>query len=308
MPAMSPFDPKVDRASLHSVSRFFSLLWPNSTNATAVARFLAGTVETAHAAGEECWSLSMHAHYLRVNVGQVETLTLIEDGARVLVTLPVMKYEGDGFEIDSSKSPVYRSVPVPSAVCDASIHGLSQLPVDIVQAHFNYIRSAASLKRRSPFKGSHSPAVLEYLEGVLGVSLPRPAYSISDDENDSVNLLPGDLGYTPTVMEGGRLQVTVNRYERDRRARQLCIAIHGTTCVLCKMSFGEKYGSLAEGFIHVHHLQPLAEIGEEHQVDPVEDLRPVCPNCHAVLHMREPAYSIEEVMTFLQQADVKPVQ
>jgi predicted HNH restriction endonuclease len=30
------------------------------------------------------------------------------------------------------------------------------------------------------------------------------------------------------------------------------------------------------------------------------DLRPVCPNCHAVLHHRVPAFSIEEVRTFLQ--------
>jgi 5-methylcytosine-specific restriction protein A len=62
--------------------------------------------------------------------------------------------------------------------------------------------------------------------------------------------------------------------------------------------FEQCYGEVAKGFIHVHHLRPLSEIGEEYEVDPIADLRPVCPNCHAVLHLRVPAYSIEEVMNF----------
>jgi 5-methylcytosine-specific restriction protein A len=48
------------------------------------------------------------------------------------------------------------------------------------------------------------------------------------------------------------------------------------------------------GFIHVHHLTPLSTIGKEYRVDPIKDLRPICPNCHAVIHSRRPAMSIEE--------------
>jgi|ERR1700734_3962751 len=53
------------------------------------------------------------------------------------------------------------------------------------------------------------------------------------------------------------------------------------------------------GFIHVHHLRQLSDIRKEYLVDPIKDLRPVCPNCHAVLHLRNPAYSIEDVLAFL---------
>ena len=42
-------------------------------------------------------------------------------------------------------------------------------------------------------------------------------------------------------------------------------------------------GREAEGYIHVHHLRGLSDVGGEYVVDPVNDLRPVCPNCHAVL-------------------------
>jgi predicted HNH restriction endonuclease len=51
----------------------------------------------------------------------------------------------------------------------------------------------------------------------------------------------------------------------------------------------------------------LSEIGGEYIVDPVADLRPVCPNCHAVLHRRIPAYSIEEVRVFLGGCVVRAV-
>jgi 5-methylcytosine-specific restriction enzyme A len=42
-------------------------------------------------------------------------------------------------------------------------------------------------------------------------------------------------------------------------------------------------------------LKALASVGTKYQVDPVADLRPVCPNCHALIHHREAIYSIEEM-------------
>ncbi len=86
----------------------------------------------------------------------------------------------------------------------------------------------------------------------------------------------------------------VNRYERDRRARERCIAHYGARCAVCDLSFEERYGKAMTGFIHVHHLTPLSQIRETYCVDPVKDLRPICPNCHAVVHSRYPAMSIEE--------------
>ena len=32
---------------------------------------------------------------------------------------------------------------------------------------------------------------------------------------------------------------------------------------------------VGEGFIHVHHIKPVSEIGETYQVDPIDDLIPV---------------------------------
>ncbi len=87
-----------------------------------------------------------------------------------------------------------------------------------------------------------------------------------------------------SYFEGALKHVYVNRYERDRMARNECIKAHGCKCIVCGIDFEKVYGKLGEGFIHVHHIVPISTIGEEYQLDPVKDLVPVCPNCHAMLH------------------------
>lgn len=95
--------------------------------------------------------------------------------------------------------------------------------------------------------------------------------------------------------EGAGQQVLVNRYERDATARIRCIKHYGTKCTICNFDFASAYGAIGEGFIHVHHLTPISEIGEEHELHPISDLRPVCPNCHAMLHKRRPPFTIKEL-------------
>ncbi len=117
--------------------------------------------------------------------------------------------------------------------------------------------------------------------------------------DDSLSF-PDEVGGGVRFREGAVRQVLVNAYERDLGARRQCIAKYGDSCFICNFSFAGKYGKAAEGFIHVHHLRQLSEIREEYVVDPERDLRPVCPNCHAVLHRRNPPYTIEEVRNFLE--------
>ena len=112
---------------------------------------------------------------------------------------------------------------------------------------------------------------------------------------------PEEVAAGSTYGEGAVTQVLVNRYERDRRAREECIAHHGTACTVCGFDFGSAYGPLGDGFIHVHHLSELSSVGSTIEVSPIEDLRPVCPNCHAMLHRRRPALSIEELKRVIER-------
>ena len=115
-------------------------------------------------------------------------------------------------------------------------------------------------------------------------------------ESNTVRLFPDEIDSAEIFREGAVRQVAVNAYERDPRARQKCIEHYGVNCSVCNFNFGKAFGQLGEGFIHVHHLSPISEIGEEYEVNPVKDLRPVCPNCHAMIHRHSPPLSIEEII------------
>lgn len=97
------------------------------------------------------------------------------------------------------------------------------------------------------------------------------------------------------LFEGTVYQIVVNAYERNPEARLKCISHYGSVCFICGFDFGKAYGKDGEGIIHVHHLTPLSSIGAEYQVDPIKDMRPVCPNCHVVIHKKEPPLSVEKV-------------
>lgn len=92
--------------------------------------------------------------------------------------------------------------------------------------------------------------------------------------------------------EGEARQVTSDAYERNRQARSQCIGRYGCRCVVCGFDFLAVYGELGRGFIHVHHLKAPSEIRNKHKVDPVRDLRPVCPNCHAMIHAGKDMLSV----------------
>ncbi len=104
---------------------------------------------------------------------------------------------------------------------------------------------------------------------------------------------PGDEQMAdPTCIEGGTIHIEMTRYERDPRARQACLEHHGARCQICGLAMDQVYGPEMTGYIHVHHICPLAKQGTRHQVDPVRDLLPVCPNCHAYLHQEDPPISV----------------
>lgn len=109
---------------------------------------------------------------------------------------------------------------------------------------------------------------------------------------------------TVPLLEGGRFPVMVSAVERNARARAECLRLKGCRCMVCDLDFGESYGPDGTGFIHVHHIEPLAGSGGERSVDPATDLVPVCPNCHAMLHRRSPPFSLDEVRKMRLSAKV----
>ncbi|WP_081969347.1 HNH endonuclease [Paracoccus sanguinis] len=106
--------------------------------------------------------------------------------------------------------------------------------------------------------------------------------------------------------EGAVETVVVNRYERSAAARALCLAAHGFCCVCCGDTLSNRYGEIARNFIHVHHKIRVSDMQGAYTVDPIRELVPVCPNCHAIIHLRDPMFAIEEVRALLATASAAP--
>jgi len=112
-------------------------------------------------------------------------------------------------------------------------------------------------------------------------------------------IFPDEVEEGKDYSEGKTRQVTVNSYERNQLARQECIEHYGLNCKVCDFNFKEMFGDIGQNFIHVHHVIDISTIGKEYSVNPITDLIPVYPNCHAMLHKQKPAYSISELKSFV---------
>lgn len=116
---------------------------------------------------------------------------------------------------------------------------------------------------------------------------------------------PEEILDVSSLSEGTTMRVFVNRYERNPLARKKCLDHWGTTCAACLINLGDKYGAIAEGFIEVHHLTAVSSIRAKYKIDPIRDLRPVCPNCHAIIHRKNPHLTLDEVKVLLDSTKPK---
>jgi len=118
---------------------------------------------------------------------------------------------------------------------------------------------------------------------------------------DEQPTIPEEVDDIEPIYEGAVRKVSVNAYERSNMAREKCLLHYGCKCTVCDIILSDIYGEIAQGYIHVHHLKQLSEINSEYQIDPIVDLRPVCPTCHSIIHLRKPPYSIEEVKELIDR-------
>lgn len=102
-------------------------------------------------------------------------------------------------------------------------------------------------------------------------------------------------------VEGALRDVQMQRHERSHAARQACLAHYGYDCFACGANLQLRYRGLQFELIHVHHEEPLSANFGPREVDPVEEMKPICPNCHAVIHSKSPPYSIDELRQMLHE-------
>lgn len=106
----------------------------------------------------------------------------------------------------------------------------------------------------------------------------------------------GNIAITPIeefVSEGRIITKNIKTHERSSRLRMIAIE-HFThnniiSCDCCGFNFPSFYGSIyGKDCIEIHHIKPIFQYGENtvEQVaeKAIQNLLPVCPNCHRVIH------------------------
>ncbi len=269
----------------------------------------------AHETGADRWGIRLKPESIMLTPGFYEVLQILPTYFHIIVDAPtvppnmrnssLLTFRTDRYD-GSGKNGYYGS-DLNSESCDVHYDMLEEgvtlkkIYEVLLESHRNSIVNSASKPMRKETPDKHSPELVKFVAEQFGQPLPQPLH-FKDRAFDILPLPLEEIDEAEQFAEGTVRQVKVNAYDRDARARKLCIEHYGERCCICGMSFGEKYGSDAAGIIHVHHLKPLSDIGEQYIVSPIKDLRPGCPNCHAVIHAVKPARTIDQVKTMLSSA------
>ena len=149
--------------------------------------------------------------------------------------------------------------------------------------------------KRKKLNGQGPASIADFVPILLDKYLLKIGTSWYASDGVRSNQLPEEILLPEKYIEGASKIISINTYERNKQARDICIKHYGTKCVICNFNFEEKYGIIGMGIIHVHHLVPLSDIKMGYELDPIKDLRPVCPNCHTIIHSTQPILTIDQV-------------
>lgn len=141
------------------------------------------------------------------------------------------------------------------------------------------------------------------------ISIPKPGISaipgyIRAANSDATPLLDVDI-HTLTATEGRRRLVLHLQRERNQTVvRNKKKQAASLECEVCGFSFASAYGRAASDYCEVHHLLPLSEVEEAIRTR-MEDLAILCANCHRVVHLRNPPYTLQQVRSMLANDKIR---
>jgi 5-methylcytosine-specific restriction endonuclease McrA len=118
------------------------------------------------------------------------------------------------------------------------------------------------------------------------------------------------------ISEGTRRKGNVQMYERSKKLRDIAINhyIHNghIQCCICSFDFFVQYGEWGKGYIEIHHLKPICRYEDEESNMFIEralqNVVPVCSNCHRMIHREKNApMPIEDLKHLVQRAKISSV-
>lgn len=134
----------------------------------------------------------------------------------------------------------------------------------------------------------HLKTYSQFLESKAFKNLFKRKINIEENGKISKSKSESKTPKFRNVSEGERKHITkeMDVIRRNPQLRQQCIDRYGYQCQCCGMDFAEMYGeALGANFIEVHHLKFISTFETEGiPKDFVENLVPLCSNCHSMIH------------------------
>ncbi|GEM_PF-1960635 len=106
--------------------------------------------------------------------------------------------------------------------------------------------------------------------------------------------VPANPEVIKTYTEEERVERISKIIERSSKAREICLSHYGYACMCCNTAVKDKYRNIQCHIIEVHHIKEISLIQNVYSVNPIDDLVPLCPNCHRAIHTVRPCYEINE--------------
>ncbi len=296
--------------SVAEIRQLLEKLYPERTLRLRCLSLFAESIKHAHSHAPDNWVVVVPSNQsrIRLTVGHLVPFTLERGKVWMALDLEALEElpqammllnEAQGWQWQTGLYSEYKPVPSRNGYYFPDADPSEKLFPTVWELNCAYVKRIGILKYKlhPQSRRAYQPAILEFLRQELKCSLLEPGTQPQIDIE-----LPEEVSENEVFPEGTRKQISVNAYERNPTARRKCLEYYGTCCAVCTQDMSEIYGPAAAGLIHVHHLKPLSKVREGYCVDPIDDLRPVCPNCHAVIHRRKRPYTIEEVKKFLEKA------
>lgn len=277
--------------------------------------YLVKLIKTAHNINPNYWGITIFKHSLVLNIGTVNFFwinnknvlhLLLEKSSITPDLIPILKqnsklyddnmtWQADSLKNCRKTEKIWATFSF-EKIYDVFIKNQEMF----LTSQKSLMEKAYNAKLHSKAKNAFSPGIVKYLNR-LKYEIPFPNYWINNPNYQKRADIIFNDEVEEEVFEEGRLKkIFINKYERNKEARDACIRVKGTKCAICSFSFDMKYGELGKDFIHVHHLIPLSMIRENYKIIPAEDMIPVCPNCHSMIHkLPDGIYTVEELKELL---------
>lgn len=181
-----------------------------------------------------------------------------------------------------------------------TIGGKSTFTVDVVGDGFVFTPSKSGISRKlsnaRPFFERHrangSYKTTDYSKKSVNASYYLSLLQSFYSDNNKVAKF--DSVDCPKAIEGYLVDFQYFKLKRNKRLAEECKKRDNYTCQACgfRLNFNGKY------LIECHHKFPLSESGRTTTV--LSDLISLCPTCHRLTHLRQPAMPLIELKRMLK--------